>query len=170
MKISLRATVVTASLICLPALAGAQHAGHGQQATDSTKKAAHEMGMMGSMEKMHAMMAQMSPWAELNAFHMLLAQSYHPAQKDSLQPLRQNASAMARAASDWAASTPPEACRSDEMTKGVAAIAASSKELDAKVTSGGSDADLKTALAAVHTQFEAVGMKCMKHDMKDMKH
>ncbi|MFN8574140.1 MAG: hypothetical protein U0132_18965 [Gemmatimonadaceae bacterium] len=165
--------------VLLPATAFAQHAGH-HQATDTTKKPmTHQMGGMGgmngmagmgNMSEMHRMMENMSPWKELNAFHMLLAEVYHPAAKDSLQPLRDKAAALSDAAAAWSASTAPASCNSDATTQGVAKIATDAKALATQVSGRASDADLKAGITALHTQFEGVGMKCMSHDKMDMKH
>jgi hypothetical protein len=158
-----------------------------QQKQDTTKKAEqHDMSKMKEhdMSKMKEhdmsgikehdmskMMEQMGrSWKEMNAFHQLLAATYHPASKDTLQPLRDRAAELAVAAKAWSGSTAPASCNSDEIKQKVATLATDAQGIAAQVQAKATDADLKTSIAALHALFESVEMTCGGHDMKGMKH
>ena len=109
----------------------------------------------------HAGMHHSSGWKELDDFHLLMMQTWHPAkQQNDLAPVRAKAADMARAAEAWAASTPPEKCAGEEPKQAVARIAADSKALAELVEREGSDAEVKAALAALHDTFETVEHGC----------
>ena len=111
-----------------------------------------------------------SGWKELDRFHELLAATYHPAAKDSLQPLRAKAADLASAATAWAASAPPDSCKSDDVRKSVATIATDAQAIAARVKANAPDAELKSSASALHELFETVEQRCGGHEMKGMKH
>ncbi len=106
-------------------------------------------------------------WREMDAFHSLLMAVYHPARKDTLQPLRLQASVLANVAAKWSASSPPASCNSEDTRGKVAAIAKESKALAGLVETKASDAALKKSITAVHDLFEPLAHEC---GMMGMKH
>lgn len=139
---------LTLALLAVAAPAAAQdHGAHGQQA-------------QGSQPAQHAMQHS-SGWQALDDFHMLMMATWHPAkQRDDLAPTREKAAAMAEAAAAWMASSPPEKCATYEAGKVVATVAADSRALAGMVQGNATDAELKTALAALHETFEKVMHGC----------
>lgn len=124
------------------------------------------------MDMSHAM----SGWKELDAFHMLMMETWHPVSKSGdLKPIRAKATAMSDAAKTWAASTVPAACDTKPIRDAVAAVARDSRSLADLVAQQGADAELKTSLAKLHDTFEVVEGGCKpgkaaEHKMDGHKH
>ncbi len=147
-------------LLAAPAAARAQHAGHHpapSAAADSAKV---------TMVAPHAA----GGWMEMDAFHNVLAATWHPASKsDDLQPLRARAGALADAARAWAAAAMPKACDTPETRTTIAALATDARALaDLAAKPATTDAQLKASLKALHDRFEPVEQGCapggaMKH-------
>lgn len=141
--------VVSLSLVALSS-ATAQHE-HPPVKVEKDKPAAAHTGH--SQE-------HMSGWKELDAYHMVMMQVWHPAkEKGDLAPIRAQAGKLADAADVWAKAAVPSACDSPDNRASIARVQAESRALVALAASG-SDADLKAALAAVHERFELVNRGC----------
>ena len=52
--------------------------------------------------------AEKAEWKELNDFHSLMSKSFHPAEEGNFEPLKENASALAKSANAWAVSKIPD--------------------------------------------------------------
>ena len=110
-------------------------------------------------------------WKEMNAFHALLAATFHPAQgKKDLKPLRAKADSLAAAARIWASSTPPKACAAADIRTTIGELSTDALDIGNQVLQQATDADLMKSITALHTRFESVEKKCGGHDMKGMKH
>lgn len=121
----------------------------------SSASAQHDMhGKSGE----HAM----SGWKELDAFHMLMMETWHPAAgKNDLAPARAKAGAMADAAQKWAASTPPAACADSATRRTVATLSTESRAFaDLVAQSATPDSTVKRALRDLHERFESVESTC----------
>ncbi len=96
-------------------------------------------------------------WAEMDSYHMIMAESYHPL-KDSanLAPARANAEMLAAEAEKWASAALPERVNNDEMMTRVEDLKASSRAFADKVKAGASDEELAAALTAIHEQFHGI--------------
>jgi hypothetical protein len=108
----------------------------------------------------------MSGWKEMDAFHMVMMETWHPAKATGdLKPIRAKAGTMAEKAQAWAAATVPAACDKPETREALKLIAADSRALADLVARQGSDAEVKSALAALHDRFEPIehGCKPAKH-------
>jgi soluble cytochrome b562 len=111
--------------------------------------------MMNPMED-HAM----SGWKELDAFHMVLMQTWHPAKgMNNLSPIRAKAEELAQKAERWAKSVFPEKCDTPALREAVTKVSAQSQAL-AKLVTEGSDEQVKAALKEVHDRFEIVEQGC----------
>lgn len=141
--------VVSFSFVALSS-AAAQHE-HPPVKVEKDKPAAAHTGH--SME-------HMSGWKELDAYHMVMMQVWHPAKaKGDLAPIRAQAGKLADAADTWARAAIPSACDTPDNRSNIARVQTESRAL-VTLASSGSDADLKAALAAVHERFELVNRGC----------
>jgi hypothetical protein len=148
--------------------AAAQQHQHGAKA-DTAKAKTMKHDMAGGAHDMKGHMP--SPWKEMDAFHAVLGSTFHPAaDKGDFAPLKAAAQTLADKATAWAASPAPAACATDANKQAVTRIASSTADLAAKVRSGGSDAELKAAITAIHDTFETVEHACPPGGMKGMKH
>ena len=102
-----------------------------------------------------------SGWAELDAYHGFMMETWHPAKgKNDLAPLRAKANGMASSAKRLAESTPPKGCDTPALRTAARELAPATAGLAAAVAKGASDAELKTALSALHDRFETLESGC----------
>ena len=105
-----------------------------------------------------------SGWKELDAFHELMAATWHPAKSGDLKVIRAKADSLSASAKTWAASKVPAACDKKEIRDAIADVVKGSEKVAQLVTDKGADADVRTALHDVHERFEVVEHGCQpKH-------
>ena len=114
----------------------------------------------------------MGPWKEMNAFHKVMAATWHPAsQKGDVAPLKARVKELQTAAEAWAASKAPAmpaSCGTEAVRNAASKVAAESKALVALVDSGAADESLKAALKGVHDAFEVAQKGCGGHGRHGM--
>ena len=117
----------------------------------------------GGMDDHH----MMGPWKEMNAFHRVMAATWHPAsQKGDVAPLKTRVKELLSMADAWAASKPPAmpaSCGNEAVRNAATKVASESKALVALVDSGADDDRLKAALKGVHDTFEVAEKGCGGH-------
>ena len=119
---------------------------------------AKPMEMDHSKMEMHE---SSSGWKELDAFHELMAASWHPASgKNDLAPAKAKAADMAKAPKTWADSKVPKSCDTPAIKESVTKVNAASQEYAAIVAKGADDATIKAKLGAIHQTFETAEMGC----------
>lgn len=102
-----------------------------------------------------------SGWKELDAFHELMAASWHPASsKNDLAPAKAKAADMAKAAKTWADSRAPKSCDTPAIKESVTKVNAASQEYASIVAKAADDATIKAKLKAIHETFEVAEMGC----------
>ena len=105
-----------------------------------------------------------SGWKELDAFHELMAATWHPAKSGDLKVIRAKADSLSASAKVWAASKVPTACDTKVVRDAMADVVTGSEKVAQLVASKGADADVRTALHDVHERFEVVEHGCQpKH-------
>ncbi|MEP6765274.1 MAG: hypothetical protein ABJB66_13235, partial [Gemmatimonadaceae bacterium] len=119
----------------------------------------------GKMEGMeHSKMGMQEPatgWKELDAFHTILAATWHPVSgKNDFAPIKAKAGDLATAAHKWAASTAPKGCDTPKIKSAMTDVAAGSQRVALLVDKNTDDASIKKELGAVHEKFEVVEMSC----------
>lgn len=108
--------------------------------------------------------AMASGWKEMDAFHKLLAATYHPVEKSGdLKPLRNSANDLSAAARSWTTTTPPKVCNTESVRTTVSVISTDALAIANQVLADASDAELKTAITALHDKFEQVEKACSAH-------
>ncbi len=112
----------------------------------------------GMMDADH--MSQMGKWAPMNEFHMLLMATWHPVKEtENLAPTRTMAEMMATKAEAWAKTAVPASCKAGTEAA-VKQIATDTRALAKLVADKGTDAQVRSAISAVHDKFEAVEEAC----------
>jgi hypothetical protein len=130
-------------------------------AAASTSAAAQASPPAGHAHGAAPMNHHMSGWKEMDAFHMLMMRTWHPAKESNdLKPIRAKADSMAAAAAGWAKAAVPTACDSKATRATISQVAAESRALATLVRRRASDARVKSALAALHERFETVEESC----------
>ena len=153
--LSLSASVAAAQQT--PPKAGTADKGHAGM--DHAAMHAEHMKQMGA--------AKPAAWKELDAYHMLMMATWHPAKdKGDLAPTRAKIGEMVTAAKAVAASTAPTACQKPELAKAQAGLTAGTEKVQAMVAVKADDAALKAAMKGLHDAFEVLEEGCntgMKH-------
>ncbi|HEX6050348.1 MAG TPA: hypothetical protein VFZ21_13795 [Gemmatimonadaceae bacterium] len=101
-----------------------------------------------------------SGWKELDAFHEILAATWHPAASNDLQPIRAKADSLSASAKKWAASAVPAACDTKPIRDAIADVVAGSAKVAELVAATASDTDVRASLHHVHERFEVVEHGC----------
>lgn len=105
-------------------------------------------------------MEHMSGWKELDAYHMVMMQVWHPAkEKGDLAPIRAQASQLAASADTLAGAAIPPACDTPANREAVTKVQADSRALATLVASG-TDMQVKDSLKALHDRFEVLNKGC----------
>lgn len=99
-------------------------------------------------------------WAELHAFHSVMSKTFHPAEENNLQPVKDNAADLLAKAKVWQASAIPADYNKEETTKTLTTLVAKCEELNAAVIAGKTDADLKKLITEAHDIFHQIVEKC----------
>lgn len=96
-------------------------------------------------------------WPSMDAFHMIMAEAYHP-YKDSanVEPARRIAGEMAQAAEDWQKQSLPDKVNTEEVKAQLAQLATGARALSDRIKAGASDEEIGTALTALHDNFHAI--------------
>lgn len=135
-------------------LAAQGHAGHHAPAAAKKGDSTHAHG---GAEGHHAL-----PWKALDAYHTVMAASWHPAKdRNDLAPFRAKATELVTAARALTAEPVPAACGGPARTAQVEALVRASEEA-AKLAARRdvADAPLKAALKTAHDRFHAVEEGC----------
>lgn len=139
-------------------------AGAASAQTPPAKTGQMDHSKMGQMD--HSKMGQemnhaMSPWKELDAYHMLMMATWHPAKdKGDMAPTRAKVGEMVASAKVLAASTAPKGCDSPKLKDAAAALPAETQGVADLVAKNADDATLKAALKTLHDKFDVLEAGC----------
>ncbi|MFN8334506.1 MAG: hypothetical protein U0U09_05210 [Cyclobacteriaceae bacterium] len=106
--------------------------------------------------KNHEEVANNDEWPEMDEFHMIMADSFHP-YKDSayLEPAKANAAELAKVAGKWASSPLPEKVDNDQ-TKANLTQLKSDADSFVQIVQTGDSVKIGEALTALHDQFHKI--------------
>jgi hypothetical protein len=101
--------------------------------------------------------AKAEGWKELDAYHLLMMATWHPAKdKNDLAPIRAKAAEMVASAKLVAASKAPMSCQKPDLLKAQAALPGETEKVAAMVAAKAADADLKAGLKGLHDRFDVL--------------
>jgi len=103
---------------------------------------------------------QKPEWAEMKAFHQVMAGTFHPLEEGNFEPIRKRAGEMAQKALAWQKSTPPADFNKPEVAGALAKLVSGSDALAAMVGKNASNDELKASLTALHDTFHTVVGLC----------
>lgn len=122
--------------------------------------------------KKHEEAANNTVWPEMDEFHMIMAESFHPYKDSSyLEPAKANAAEMAKVAGKWASAPLPAKVDNDEIKSTLGQLKADT-EAFVQIAQTGDSIKIGEALTALHTQFHKIqeawygGHKGEGHDEK----
>ena len=125
----------------------------------------HKADKMDHAQQDHSMQDKhhgMSPWKELDAFHMLVMETWHPAKdKSDMKATRAKSAELLASAKVLAASSAPKGCDSPKVKDAVKGLPAEAQTVADLVTKKADDAALKAALKSLHDKFEVAEGGCV---------
>ncbi len=96
-------------------------------------------------------------WPEMDSFHMLMAEAFHPYKDSSnLEPARKLAVELAMEADNWQAAKPPEKMNTDEVKSLLEDLKTDSHDLADKIKAGATDQEIGASLTALHDRFHKI--------------
>jgi len=104
--------------------------------------------------------AQQPAWKELDNYHTVMAQTFHPSEEGNLQPIKERSGELADKAKALKKSAIPTAYQKPGVKETLNLLAKESKALDKMVRKKKPDADITKSLAALHDRFHEVMEKC----------
>ncbi len=134
----------------------------GMAGMDHSKMGQMDHSKMGQMDhsKMGAMEAK-SGWKELDAYHQLVMDTWHPAKdKNDLAPTRAKSADLVKAAKALASSTAPKGCDTPKLKEAAAEVPRATQAVADLAAKNADDAALKAALKDLHDKFEVLAMGC----------
>lgn len=99
-------------------------------------------------------------WAELDAYHNVMSQTFHPAEEGKLEPIRKHAGELAEKAKQWLESKPPKVYDSADIKALLVKLNAESKTLADAIAKGAKDEQIKKDLTALHDRFHEIIGAC----------
>ncbi len=105
-------------------------------------------------------------WAELDAYHNVMSQTFHPAEEGKLEPIRKRAGELADKAKQWLESKPPKVYESADIKALLVKLNAESKALADAIANGAKDEQLKKDLTALHDRFHEIIGACREEKKK----
>lgn len=128
---------------------------------------AHDMSKMAgpsAAPSKAAMPAKDGSWPELDAFHKILADSWHPVESGDMKAARANAPALLDAALAWRKSRGPAKCDDASLRAGMTTMIEHARWYADAVKRDASDDAVKVTLKSTHEIFEQSAEKCMMGD------
>ena len=102
-------------------------------------------------------------WPEMEAFHKVMSQTFHPAEEGKLEPIRTRSGEMLEKAKAWQKSTAPEGYDKKALKKPLKQLVKGAKELDKMIKDKASDADVTARLTTLHDVFHEIMDKKQAH-------
>jgi hypothetical protein len=106
--------------------------------------------------------AQSKKWKEMEDFHSVMSQTFHPAEEGQLGPIKSRSQEMEEKALAWYRSDAPEGFDKGKVKAPLKKLSKGAKELNKLVKANASDAVLKEKLSALHDAFHEIMEKCEK--------
>jgi hypothetical protein len=99
-------------------------------------------------------------WKEMDAFHEVMAKTFHPAEEGKLDPIRTRSQEMLDKATEWQSSTAPKGYNQKAVKKSLKELVKGAKEINTLVKQNAADDILKVRLSKLHDTFHEIMEKC----------
>lgn len=113
---------------------------------------------------MNSAKAQKPKWQEMETFHTVMAQTFHPAEEGKLEPIKTRSKEMMEKAVAWKSSTAPEGYDQKAVRKPLKELVKGTKQLNSLVSENATDAAIKEKISSLHDVFHKIMEKCEKDD------
>jgi len=99
-------------------------------------------------------------WQALKEFHMVMAQTFHPAEEGNLKPIRERSGEMLAKAQSLATSAIPASFDKADIKKAIADLIDGAQKLDKTIRKKGKDAAITKQLTDLHEVFHTIQGLC----------
>lgn len=110
----------------------------------------------------HSVFSQEAKWTEMENFHSIMSVTFHPAEENNLQPLKEKAAELVTQAKAWLKATAPEGYNGTVTKPILKKLVKQCKLIDEAVKQNRSDGELKTMITRAHDIFHQIKEKCKK--------
>lgn len=101
-------------------------------------------------------------WNEMEDFHAVMSTTFHPAEEDNLQPVKEKAGDLVKRAKAWEKSLAPEGFNGVATKPILKRLVQHCKVIKSAVGKNKTDAELKTLITEGHEIFHEIKEKCQK--------
>src|SRR5258706_12246156 len=99
-------------------------------------------------------------WKEMNDFHTIMSETFHPADEGHLDPIKKRSQEMVDKAIAWQKSTAPEGYDKPKVDASLKKLVKGTKELNTMIKAKPSDKAVKAKLSGLHDIFHEIMEKC----------
>jgi hypothetical protein len=103
-------------------------------------------------------------WKEMEDFHTVMSQTFHPAEEGHLDPIKNRSQEMVDKAVAWQKSTAPEGYDKKKVEASLKKLVKGVKELNTLIKAKTADKTVKEKLSGLHTIFHEIMEKCGSED------
>jgi hypothetical protein len=107
-------------------------------------------------------------WKELQEFHQVIAQTFHPAEDGDFKPIKERSGELAEKARLLSESKIPAEFSKPEMRQAIQELNAGCRKLNAMIQGKTTDEEIKKSLSAIHDTFHKIYGMCQPGDKKEM--
>ncbi|MBL0269023.1 MAG: hypothetical protein IPP99_10265 [Chitinophagaceae bacterium] len=106
--------------------------------------------------------AQKATWKEMHDFHDIMGATFHPAEENNLQPLRDSVNILLEKAKAWKNAVVPEGYNGAITQPILQQLVSECKAIKKAVAAKKSDTELKSMITKAHDTFHEIMEKCRK--------
>jgi hypothetical protein len=106
--------------------------------------------------------SQQPAWKEMEDFHAVMSVTFHPAEDDNLQPVKEKAGDLLRKAMDWQQAVVPQGFNGEATKPILKKLVKQCKALKTAVEKKKPDAELKKMITEAHEVFHEIKEKCVE--------
>jgi hypothetical protein len=112
----------------------------------------------------HAGAQEKKAWKEMDDFHNVMRETFHPAEEGHFDPIKTRSLEMADKAVAWKKSIAPEGYDKKSVNVSLDKLVKGAKELDKLVKAKSTDKTIKEKLTGLHNIFHEIMEKCSGED------
>lgn len=109
------------------------------------------------------MYAQKADWKQMHDFHKVMGATFHPAEENNLQPLKDSAAVLLTKAKLWQSSPVPAGYNAAIVQPILKQLVTECEAINKAVKQKKPDAELKNMITKAHDTFHEIMEKCRKH-------
>src|SRR5436190_13180639 len=103
-------------------------------------------------------------WKEMEEFHNVMAQTFHPAEEGKMEPIKSRSQEMLDKAIAWESSTAPAGYDQNAVKKTLKDLVKGAKEINKLIKENAQDNIIKEKLSGLHDIFHEIMERCEKED------